>query len=655
METAKRMIFLLILVVLVISPVQSEEKQQENISNTRNASCLVKITCDPAILPLNLDTVDYLLHSSGVGGRACSEVLGISPDQDYDLFNVEYIQSFSSEEFGGASQSSGDSRKPPSPMIEEGMDEYEYAMMMEMEMEMEMGNSMMGRSVRSPRSRQPARSTRRTPPTGRAITSTFSGPEKGRTYLFSLNVHLPEDVKPMAKEFMQILLAYLRESLHEAHNVYYSDLKDLLKEAESRRDQARSRLEEVVKQIKAVGSPPEIEPNPAYTAVYERLEEIVDLSSLEASTSFADVLDLLKNSVAPPLQIQPNWRDLLENAEIEPTTPAGMDPLTGIKLRKALEILLDGVSSDFAEVSYIVDEGVILIATPDSLPNNMVPGVYDIPALAYSPGSASELIETIQNTIDPESWFELSDLGEATITPYPRQRPKKLAILQTHENHQKIWRFLQNIDIDIPTGSPSDIPQDMLLGEKDNLLAEKRNLEMELARARGRIPAIEVQIVRIKKEIEKKIQDDQISRELRKILDLQIRHLESVKKLAESGRAQAGQVADAEEKVARANIELAKRRDQIGASAGSEQLIQFTNELAKLAIDMAEAKAMLDVVKKQLDQTQQQLTVADMRDPQVSRIRMAAQALEIAERHVSELNNRLVNLQLPNVSVLGGN
>jgi len=651
METTKRTIILLLLALLTAGSTHSAEKQTAGSSDTRTASCLVKITCDPAILPLNLETLDYLLHSSGVGGRACREVLGIPPDQDYDLFTVEYVQSFSSDEFGGSGQSPGDSRKPPSPTIEGGMDEDEYAMMMDAEMTL----PMMGQSGRYSRPGRTARSTRRIPSTGRAMTATSAGPEIERAYLFSLNVHLPEDVKPIAKEFMQILLAYLRESLHEAHNAYFSDIKDLLEEAESRRDRARSRLEEVFKQVKTVGSPPEIKQNPANAAVYERLEEIVDLSSLEASTSFADVLDLLKNSVDPPLQIQPNWRDLLENAEIEPTTPAGMDPLTDIKLRKALEILLDGISGDFAEVGYVVDEGVILIATPDSLPSNMVPGVYDIPALAYSPGSARELIETIQNTIDPKSWFELGDFGEATITPYPRQRPKKLAILQTHENHQKIWRFLQNIDIDIPSGSPSDIPREMLLGEKENLLAEKQNLEMELARAQGRIPAIDVQIIRIKKEIEEKVQNDQISRELRKILDLQIRHLESVKRLAESGRAQPGQVADAEEKVARANIELAKRRDQIGASAGSELLIQFTNELATMAIDMAEKKAMLEVVKKQLDQMQQQLTVGDMRDPQVSRIRMAAQALEIAERHVNKLNTRLVNLQRPMVSVLGEN
>jgi len=675
METAKRIIFLLILTVLVTSPVQSEEKQSARISNTRTANCLIKITCDLAILPLNLETIDYLLHSSGVGGRARREVLGISPDQDYDLFNIEYVQLNTSE---------GISVSKPSTKLLPGADEYEYATMMEMEMgrnitsQLQAGNSSStGRSRSSSRrSRtgsgyEPASSVssnRRSrdrgsssygyfpalPAPQQRSRTTISDSTDEQTYLFRLNIHLPEDVKPLAREFIKALVDNLRESLVEAHNIYSNDLKHLLEDAESRRDQSRSRFAQEMEQVKAIGPPPEIKQNPADAAVYEQLEQIIDLSILEPSMLFVEVITELKNSVDPPLQIQPNWKDLLENAEVEQTTPAGMDPLTGVKVRKALEILLSSVSNDFAELDYVVDEGVILIATPDSLPSNMIPGVYEIPALAYSPGSAKELVEAIQNTIDPESWFELGDLGKGTISPYPRQRPTKLAILQTYENHQKIWDFLQSITIDISAGRPSDIPVEMLLNEKNNLLAEKQNLEMELARLQGRRPAIDEQIMRMKREIEEKIQADQVSDELRKILDLQVNYLEGVKKLVDSGTVNTAELADAEEKIARARIELARRREQIGSAAGTDQLAKFSNELAMQAIDMAEKNAMLKAITNQLDQTEQQLTAVDVSDPQISRIRMATQSLEVAERRVNELNARLVNLQLPMVSVLGG-
>ncbi len=674
METAKRIIFLLILAVLVTSPVQSEEKQSVRISNTRTANCLVKITCDPAILPLNLETIDYLLQSSGVGGRACREVLGISPDQDYELFTVEYVQLNTSE---------GISVSKPSTKLLPGADEYEYATMMEMEMgrnitsQLQAGNSSStGRSRSSSRrSRtgsgyEPASSvssSRRSrdrgsssygyfpalPAPQQRSRTTISDSTDEQTYLFRLNIHLPEDVKPLAREFIKALVDNLRESLVEAHDTYSNNLEALLEDAEARRDRARSRLADAMEQIKAVAPPPEIIQNPADAAVYERLEQIVDLSILEPSMLFVEVITELKNSVDPPLQIQPNWRDLLENAEVEQTTPGGIDPLAGVKLRKALEILLSSVSNDFAELGYVVDEGVILIATQDRLPSKLETRVYEIPALAYSAGGAKDLIDAIQKTIEPESWFDLSDTGEGSITPYPSRQPRKLAIFQTYENHQKIQEFLQTITIDIPAGTPLDIPVEMLLSEKNDLLREKQNLEMELARLQGRMPAVEKQIIRIKEEIDEKVQADQVSEELRKILDMQVKRLEGFKKLVDDGDINGG-VADAEEKLARARIELARRREQVGLSAGTDQLAKYSNELATLTIDQAEKKAMLDVVKNQLDQTEQQLTAGDISDPQISRIRMAMQALEIAERRINELNARLLNLQLPKVSVLGG-
>ena len=317
--------------------------------------------------------------------------------------------------------------------------------------------------------------------------------------------------------------------------------------------------------------------DPADAAVYEQLEQIVDLSSLSASMSFDDVIKALEESVEPPLQIQPNWKDLLENAEIEQTTPAGMDPLTGVKLRKALEVLLAGVSSEFAIVDYVVDEGVIVVATDITLPQKMVTRVYDITDLVGEPAQyggiqgmmmgqmmgqmsggggmsggmggmsggmggmsggmggmsggmggmsggmggmgggmggmgggmmggmggmsggmggmgggmggmsggygggmggmsggmggmsggmgggygggmgggmmggqggymqAQSLVQLVQESINPDSWFDLSDAGEGTITPYPTQQPKKLAVYNTHEVHIEIEKLLTEL------------------------------------------------------------------------------------------------------------------------------------------------------------------------------------------------------------------
>jgi len=188
--------------------------------------------------------------------------------------------------------------------------------------------------------------------------------------------------------------------------------------------------------------------------MHRRLETIVDLPGLSSGMSFDDVIGELEEAVDPPLQIQPNWKDLREAAGIEPTTPVGMKPLTDVKLGKALEILLAGVSSESAKVRYVVDRGVVVIATPKALPRNMITRVYHIADLLGGPDDhrglsrvmqAHNLVQLIQKRVDPESWYDLDIEGEGTITPYPMQEPKKLAVYNTLKTHRGIQRLLEDM------------------------------------------------------------------------------------------------------------------------------------------------------------------------------------------------------------------
>jgi len=55
---------------------------------------------------------------------------------------------------------------------------------------------------------------------------------------------------------------------------------------------------------------------------------------------------------------------------------------------------------------------------------------------------AQSLKQLIQESIDPESWFELNDLSDGTVTPYPIQQPKRLSVYNTHEVHEEIDKLL---------------------------------------------------------------------------------------------------------------------------------------------------------------------------------------------------------------------
>ena len=99
---------------------------------------------------------------------------------------------------------------------------------------------------------------------------------------------------------------------------------------------------------------------------------------------FSQAIDILRNCIYPPLNIAVLWRDLDEKAGIEPSTPIGLDGLSGLKIRQYIELLLRSVSAGSeAELGYVIDGGAIIVATKDSLPKpKMEARIYYIADLA---------------------------------------------------------------------------------------------------------------------------------------------------------------------------------------------------------------------------------------------------------------------------------
>ena len=115
----------------------------------------------------------------------------------------------------------------------------------------------------------------------------------------------------------------------------------------------------------------------ADTAVGKSSVKTTSLSDLASDTPLVEAIDIFRNSVEPPLNIIVLWRDLEENAGIDRATPINMDPVSGIELGTALKLLLESVSID-VKLGFIVENGVIIIATEQSLPRIFNTYVYDI-------------------------------------------------------------------------------------------------------------------------------------------------------------------------------------------------------------------------------------------------------------------------------------
>jgi hypothetical protein len=208
------------------------------------------------------------------------------------------------------------------------------------------------------------------------------------------------------------------------------------------------------KQFEAEKREPEmvIGQDPADVAVYRQLNEVVDLSGFTPEMTLREAIEELKSSVAPPLKIIVLWRDLEDTANILADTPLNMDGISAIRLGTALKLLLMSVSSDIADLDYIVESGIITIATKESLPSKLVTRVYTIFDLvdttldpntgkvaSYNEDDANDILGHIIDTVEPDSWWETG--GEGRIALYKG----KLIVLQTREIHQKIEQFLSSI------------------------------------------------------------------------------------------------------------------------------------------------------------------------------------------------------------------
>ncbi len=113
-------------------------------------------------------------------------------------------------------------------------------------------------------------------------------------------------------------------------------------------------------------------------------------ASFTREMPLGEAVDILRNCTIPPLPIVVLWRDL-DSAGIYSDTPIGIDGLPGLRIRQYLDMLVASLSAGApAKVDYVVNRGVITIATTSALPvPKQITRVYDISDLTAPPSSAS--------------------------------------------------------------------------------------------------------------------------------------------------------------------------------------------------------------------------------------------------------------------------
>ena len=113
----------------------------------------------------------------------------------------------------------------------------------------------------------------------------------------------------------------------------------------------------------------------------------VSPSSFNPDMPFSEALDILRNCTNPPLNIVVKWKELDEEADITPDTFIGMNGLTKVPIKTHLSVLLMTLSTESAELGYIVEGNIIVIGMKDSLPKKYVTRTYDIADIVAPPST----------------------------------------------------------------------------------------------------------------------------------------------------------------------------------------------------------------------------------------------------------------------------
>ncbi len=267
MEATKHIVVLLVLILLISVPAQSANKPAAaELSNTHVASCLVKVTFDSLVLPLDSITIDYLLHSSSVGGRVAREVLNISPDQVFDIFKIEALA-------GAAGRILPQDRRRRT----EGRGQRQ-----------ELLSSDFG-----------------------LLSSEQLSSAAEQTHLFWLSVELGNDVKPAAEEFMDALVDSLRSTLVKVFEDYKLRFNNQLQLAEQEATSAEKDLREKQKTLREISRSRVLDRDSILADIYRLRQDVQTAKMNQASNQV--IIDATTKRIA---DIQARIKKQLENDSI---------------------------------------------------------------------------------------------------------------------------------------------------------------------------------------------------------------------------------------------------------------------------------------------------------------------------------------------------
>lgn len=226
----------------------------------------------------------------------------------------------------------------------------------------------------------------------------------------------------------------------------------------------------------------------------------------------------------------------------------------------------------------------------------------------------------------------------------------RLSDREVHEADAQL-RDVQQRLLDL---SDRDLSSEALRSSITVITSQLQGLQLEKVSQEAYRQGILKHISEIRAEVERTVHQDAIAAELEQIVQRRTAEMKDVKAKVDTGLVAVAGLAEMEDKLAMARIELARRREELGRTGSAAGLGQLTAELTTLALEGERMRAKEDQLNRQLVETRDLLSRAGDYERMMLRLDVARQNLREAETMYNKTTQRVRTLQVPSVSVIGG-
>ena len=198
------------------------------------------------------------------------------------------------------------------------------------------------------------------------------------------------------------------------------------------------------------------------------------------------------------------------------------------------------------------------------------------------------------------------------------------------------------------------LDRDSILADIYRLRQNVQTAKMNQASNQVIIDATTKRIADIQAKIKTQLENDSITIELQSIVEMSGKFVIEAERQVKAGTISSLQLDELKEKLARARIEIARRREQLSSSVGGNLIATLNKELADRSIQATQDEASIRSLDQQLVEAESLLAKADDYELLSLKSDIAKQNLQESILWRDRTSRQIRFLQSPMVSILGG-